>query len=130
MVRKAVVQRCSVKKTFFEILQNSQENTCARASFLIKLQVWDLQLYWKRDSGTDVFLWILALRLLLKAIATLFSIGKALRNRVSCFSSLFLTKVKISLNVSGVIQKSALNCSLMARSFLFFYICLSHSFSR
>ena len=28
------------KKVFLEILQNSQENTCARASFLIKLQAW------------------------------------------------------------------------------------------
>ena len=35
---KATVQRCSVKKVFLEISQNSQENTCARASFLIKLQ--------------------------------------------------------------------------------------------
>ena len=34
----AVVQRCSVKKAFLKILQNSQENTCARISFLIKLQ--------------------------------------------------------------------------------------------
>ena len=34
---EAVVQRCSVKKVFLEISQNSQENTCARASFLIKL---------------------------------------------------------------------------------------------
>ena len=33
-----VVRRCSVKKVFLEILQNSQENTCARVSFLIKLQ--------------------------------------------------------------------------------------------
>ena len=32
---EAVVQRCSVKKTFLEISQNSQENTCARVSFLI-----------------------------------------------------------------------------------------------
>ena len=30
-----VVQRCSVKKVFLEISQNSQENTCARVSFLI-----------------------------------------------------------------------------------------------
>ena len=29
---------CSVKKVFLEILQNSQENTYATASFLIKLQ--------------------------------------------------------------------------------------------
>ena len=35
---EAVVQRCSLKKVFLEISQNSQENTCARASFLIKLQ--------------------------------------------------------------------------------------------
>ena len=35
---EAVVQRCSVKKVFLEISQNSQQNTCARASFLIKLQ--------------------------------------------------------------------------------------------
>ena len=44
-----------------------------------------------------------------KAIATLFSVGKASRNWVSCFSRLFLTKVKVSINVSGVTQKSALN---------------------
>ena len=31
---KAVVRRCSVKKVFFKILLNSQENTCARVSFL------------------------------------------------------------------------------------------------
>ena len=31
-------QRCSVKKVFLEISQNSQENTCGRDSFLIKLQ--------------------------------------------------------------------------------------------
>ena len=34
---EAVVQRCSVKKVFLEISQNSQENTCARVSFLITL---------------------------------------------------------------------------------------------
>ena len=31
-------RRCSVKKVFLEISRNSQENTCARVSFLIKLQ--------------------------------------------------------------------------------------------
>ena len=35
---EAVVQRCSVKKVFLEISQNSQENACARVSYLIKLQ--------------------------------------------------------------------------------------------
>ena len=31
-------QWCSIKKVFFKISQNSQESTCARVSFLIKLQ--------------------------------------------------------------------------------------------
>ena len=35
---EAVDQRCSVKNVFLKISQNSQENTCARASFLIRLQ--------------------------------------------------------------------------------------------
>ena len=35
---EAVFRRCSVKKVFLEISQNAQENTCARVSFLIKLQ--------------------------------------------------------------------------------------------
>ena len=35
---EAVDQRSSLKKVFLEILQNSQENTCAWVSFLIKLQ--------------------------------------------------------------------------------------------
>ena len=37
-IKEAVVQMCSVKKVFLEISKNSQENTCARVSFLIKLQ--------------------------------------------------------------------------------------------
>ena len=53
---EAVVQRCSVKKVFLKISQNSQENTCVGVSFL---QVLGLQLYEKRDSNTGVFLWIL-----------------------------------------------------------------------
>ena len=51
--------RSSRPEVFSEISQHSQENTCARVSFLIKLQAWGLQLYQKRDSGTGVFLWIL-----------------------------------------------------------------------
>ena len=34
---ESVVSRCSVEKMFLEISQNSQENTCARVSLLIKL---------------------------------------------------------------------------------------------
>ena len=37
-----VVQRCSAKKVFLEISQNSQQSTCARVSFLIKLQAWHM----------------------------------------------------------------------------------------
>ena len=36
---------CSVEKVILEILQNSQENTCARVSFLIDLQTLGLQIY-------------------------------------------------------------------------------------
>ena len=35
----AIVRRCSVKKVFVKISQNSQQNTCATVSFLIKLLV-------------------------------------------------------------------------------------------
>ena len=40
LLQEAVAYRCSVKKIFLEISQNSQENTCARISFLIK-RLWD-----------------------------------------------------------------------------------------
>ena len=36
LLKEAVAKKCSVKKVFIEILQNSRENTCARVSFLIK----------------------------------------------------------------------------------------------
>ena len=50
---EAVAQRCSVKKAFLEILQNSQENTCDRASFFNNVK--------KRERlwHLGVFLWIL-----------------------------------------------------------------------
>ena len=34
---EAVVRRCSLKKMFLKISQNSQENTCARVSFFNKV---------------------------------------------------------------------------------------------
>ena len=37
-ILEAVARKCSVKKVILVISQNSLENTCARASFLIKLQ--------------------------------------------------------------------------------------------
>ena len=42
-IKEAVVWRCSVEKAFIDILQNSQENTCARVSFIIKLQALGLR---------------------------------------------------------------------------------------
>ena len=48
MTYRSSHQRCSVKKVFLEISQNSQENTCARVSFLIKLQDWSARLLKKR----------------------------------------------------------------------------------
>ena len=39
------------EKVFLEILQNSQENACARVSFWIKLQAW--------GSDAGVFWWTL-----------------------------------------------------------------------
>ena len=41
--------RCSIKKVFLEVSQNSQENTCARVSFLIKLQasLWYLKRFYE-----------------------------------------------------------------------------------
>ena len=44
-VPEAAFRRCSVKQLLLVILQNSLENTCARVSFLIKLQALSLQLY-------------------------------------------------------------------------------------
>ena len=42
---EAVIQRCSVKKMFIEISQNSQENTCTRVSFFHKVAGLSLQIY-------------------------------------------------------------------------------------
>ena len=39
-ITETVVRRCSVKKVFLEISQNSQESTCTRVCLLIKLQTW------------------------------------------------------------------------------------------
>ena len=55
---EAVAQRGSFKKVFFEISQNSQENTCARASFSMKLQVKGNN-FIKKETDADFFLWIL-----------------------------------------------------------------------
>ena len=48
---EAVVRKCSVKRLFLNILQNSEENTCARVSFYEKLQV-D---YCRKEVAAHVF---------------------------------------------------------------------------
>ena len=40
---EAVIRKCSVKKVFLKISQNSQESTYTRFSFIIKLQA---QAFW------------------------------------------------------------------------------------
>ena len=52
-ITEAVTGGALKEKVFLAILQNSQKNTCARVSFLIKLQASASQ---KRDSGTSVFM--------------------------------------------------------------------------
>ena len=47
-------QRCSVKKLFLEISQNSQKNTCARVLFLIKSQT-EACNFIKKETLTKVF---------------------------------------------------------------------------
>ena len=49
-----VAQTCSVRKVFSEILQKSQENTCARVSILIKLQAWACS-FIKKETLAQVF---------------------------------------------------------------------------
>ena len=44
------------KMVVLKKLKNSQESTCCGVSFSIKLQSSGLQIYWKKDSGTVVFL--------------------------------------------------------------------------
>ena len=44
-VSRSSHRRCSIKKELLKILQNSQGNTCAKVSFLTKLQSSGLQLY-------------------------------------------------------------------------------------
>ena len=48
---EAVAQRYSVKKVFFQISQNPQENTFARVSFLIKLTC----KFIKKEALAEVF---------------------------------------------------------------------------
>ena len=74
---EAVVRSCSAKRVFLGISQNSQENTCARVSFLIKLQALGLikHLWWLLVSllvsTVTYFLDVLSSRKTDKKIGTL-----------------------------------------------------------
>ena len=54
LAAEAVVRWCSVKKLFLKIFQSSQENTCARVSFLIKLQA-EACNFIKKETLVQVF---------------------------------------------------------------------------
>ena len=49
-----VTRRCSIKKVFLEISQNSQENNCAKVSFLINLQASACN-FIKKETLAEVF---------------------------------------------------------------------------
>ena len=51
---EAVVRGCSLKKLFLEISQNSQEDTCARVSFLINLQDASLKIRNKLKNQQEI----------------------------------------------------------------------------
>ena len=55
---ETVVRRSSVKKVFLEISLNSQENSCARVSFLIKLQTLGLKI--SKNTFCTKHLWVTA----------------------------------------------------------------------
>ena len=54
LLSEVVVQRCSVKKVFLTISQNVHEKTCARVSFLIKLQALGCS-FIKKETLAQVF---------------------------------------------------------------------------
>ena len=49
-ISEVVTRSCSVKKVLLKISQNVQESTCARVSFIIKLQARTAAILLKRDS--------------------------------------------------------------------------------
>ena len=55
-ITEAVARRCLVENVFLEISQNSQENTCARAPFLIKLQASGVPVNFAEFSRGPIFI--------------------------------------------------------------------------
>ena len=62
--KEAVTQRCSVKKTFLEISQNSQENTCGIITKTFCLQYYQaIKLLWYCEENFQYFLSLIILNL-------------------------------------------------------------------
>ena len=53
-ITKSVPWRCSIKKLFLEIQQNSPDNNCAKAYFLMKLQA-STCIFSKKETVAQVF---------------------------------------------------------------------------
>ena len=55
LVAESVTKRCSLKKVFLEILQNSQENTCARVSCSFRPTTLVKERVWHRNFSEHLF---------------------------------------------------------------------------
>ena len=101
-------ERCFVKKVLFEILQNSQKSTCARISFLIKLQASGLNI-----SVENTFFILLTIKIFLEEVSCCFNSWKN-----SCFicRSTSYFEIKISLSQS---RATCLELIMWAYFFLF-----------
>ena len=125
----AVGRVCSVKKMFLKFSQFTQKNTCAEVFFLTKLQIFNLQLYQKRDSHTDVFQCILQN---FKSHFFKYTFGWLLR--IEGWISLKMAPIAIAINISNASYQgssyfSLTWCLFMAKSwkFLKVYFCLLNS---
>ena len=107
---EAAIERCSVKKMFLEISQDSQGNTYAKASFLIKLQTLLKKRPWYicfpvnfvkilRTSFCIEYLWWLLLYIKIKIFLCKNLITITLYNPVVIFNKIdYLDKMENLLN--------------------------------
>ena len=90
---------------FFEISQNSQENTCARVSFLIKLQAWGLM-------GSDFN--ICYHKMFFNISGIIFDVMLFVQYIINLLSSVFLISYFLLAQTNCVV----LNLSILAYTFL------------
>ena len=109
--KEAIAQRCSVKNALFEILQNSQESTYARVSFLIKLQpetllkkkLWhrcfppNFAKFQRTPFLTEHLRW-----LLLKIIINIYEV---LTSNIYIWTFMYVYKTASSFNVKGTLMQ-------------------------